>query len=198
MGQLLSKRTDVGELHVPPFPRGVVVVAADGDTHVQVLTEELHEAHFATLQLDNEAPVPSTAGSRAAVRAMVDQVLAAADWIDGRADLAGLPIGLLGCETGGSAALAAATERPGAFRAIVSRDTRPLLAGAALADLRAATLLIVDGEDEASVAFSQDAMTRVHGIAELEILPPGEVLDLAGARAHVARLARRWFARFLP
>lgn len=197
MGPLLSMTSHVGELHVPPLPLGVVVVALRSDPHREFMTGELNEAQFATLELE-AADGAAANGSREVVRAIVDRLLAATDWLGGRPDLAGLPIGVFGAELGGSAALAAAAERPGTFRAIVSCDGRPQLAGAALADLRAATLLIVDGEDEASIAFSQDAMTRVNGIAELEILPAGEVLDEAGAHAHVSRLARRWFARFLP
>jgi pimeloyl-ACP methyl ester carboxylesterase len=197
MHQLRSTATHVGELQVPDLPLGVVVVA-DGDAHAQLMTEELHDAYFATLQLDPEAIILGLNHSRASMRALVDQVLSAADWIGGRPDLADLPVGVFGYDAGGSAALAAATERPHAFRAVVSRDGQPFLAGSTLVGVRAATLLIVDAQDEASIAFSQDAMTRVEGIAELEILAAGETLDSARTRAQVARLARRWFARFLP
>jgi dienelactone hydrolase len=113
--------------------------------------------------------------------------------------LASLPVGVYGTECGGSAALAAATERPEAFRAIVARDGAPPLAGAAFGGVRAATLLIVNAEDTAAIAFSQDAMTRVQGIAEIEVLvTSGAGFDESETRAQVARLARRWFTRFLP
>jgi dienelactone hydrolase len=196
MDHLLSTST-VGELHVPDLPQGLVVVANDGEASCEIMAEALHEAHFATLQLATGA-AGDDSGSHASVKALRDQLLAATDWIGACPELAGLPIGLFGTDAGGTAALAAATERPTVFRAVVSRDGRPVLAGSALQELRAATLLIVGDQDDASVAFSQDAMARVQGIAEIEILAATDALDEAGTSAHVARLARRWFERFLP
>jgi putative phosphoribosyl transferase len=195
MDQLVST-LGVGDLHVPRLPQGVIVVAMDSGAQCEALAESFLDARFATLRLAGTPP-PGGLSSHASIKALRDQVLAATDWVGARTELAGLPIGVFGCKGGGSAALAAATERPEAFRAVVSHDGRPMLAGSALQGVRAATLLIVAGEDAASVAFSQDAMARVQGIAEIEVLPAGEVLDEAGTRAHVARLARRWFERFL-
>ena len=189
MSQLLGSSTGVGELRVPQAPLGIILVM---DDQPGLVRDTLEAAHFATLQLDNGA-LANAPASRAYVRGIIDQLLGAADWIAGRQELAGLGVGVFGSAAGGSAALAAATERPTAFRAIVALDGRPALGGSALGGVLAATLLIADGQDDASVAFSQDAMTRVQGIAELEIIGAAD----PGTPVHVANLARRWFARFL-
>ena len=55
-----------------------------------------------------------------------------------------LPIGSFGAITGAAAALIGAAERPTVARAVVSRGGRPDLAGRALAQVKAPTLLIVD------------------------------------------------------
>jgi dienelactone hydrolase len=190
MSQLLGSATGVGELRVPQAPLGIIVVF---DEQPAVVRDTLDAARFVTLQLDSAAFGSDALASRAYIRGIIDQLLAATDWIAARGELAGLAVGVFGSAAGGSAALAAATERPTAFRAIVARDGRPTLGGSALGGVLAATLFIADGQDDAAVAFSQDAMTRVQGIAELEILGASD----AGTPAHVASLARRWFARFL-
>jgi dienelactone hydrolase len=199
MGDLQSTTSTVGSLYVPPAPRGVVVLVANGKPHAEVLSRSLHDSQLATLRLEGPDGFVGAPASSGHVREIVGRLLAAADWLGARADLSSLPIGVFGAEMGGSAALAAATQRPDAFRAIVARDGSPPLAGAALGGVRAATLLIVDAGDAAAISFSQDAMTRVQGIAEIEILVTNAAgFDDPETRAQVARLARRWFTRFLP
>ncbi len=188
--------TAVGDLRIPQEPHGVVMVAGDGEAS-RAVREILHEGHFATLQLNgrNEASALPTALE---VRERTERLLEAADLIARHAELAGLPAGIFGPDATGGAALAAAAGRPGAFRALVLRDGQPRVTGLVLDAIRAATLLIVDGLDDRSIALNQEMMTRVNGIAELEILSsaPGTLED-ARTLAQVAQLARRWFDRFL-
>lgn len=58
-----------------------------------------------------------------------------------------VPIGYFGASTGAAAALRAAASADADVGAVVSRGGRPDLAGPALADVRAPTLLIVGGDD---------------------------------------------------
>ncbi len=60
-----------------------------------------------------------------------------------------LPIGYFGASTGAAAALVAAAELPDLIEAIVSRGGRPDLAGEALRQVVAPTLLIVGSRDAA-------------------------------------------------
>ncbi|HSL20771.1 MAG TPA: hypothetical protein VK886_04495 [Vicinamibacterales bacterium] len=199
MDQLLNIDPAIwGELRVPPSPQGLVLVmdSVEGDAAAALATI-LHLASFATFRLDQVCATPTAPAVH--VRNLTNLLLAAAEWVEGRPELNGLPVGLFGAHAGGGAALAAAARRPDAFRAVVSRAGLPHLSGAALDGVRAATLLIADRQDHSSVAFGQEAMARVAGIAELEILPGApSTYDDAGTAAHVAHLARRWFTRFLP
>ncbi len=190
--------TAVGELRIPRSPHGIVVVAGNGPASA-VVRDTLHKSQFATLQLSGIVPAPrKDAPSAADVRQRTEQVLAAADILDEHPELSGLPLGIFGSRAGGGAALAASAARPGAFRALVLRDGHPQVTGRILDAVRAATLLIVDGQDDRAISLNQEMMTRVNGIAELEILPstPGTYED-PRTLAQVAQLARRWFDRFL-
>jgi hypothetical protein len=195
------RRAEVaGVFHVPADAQGVVVVAGL-DTKLErtrVLTEVLHDARIGTLDVSLAIPDSSDAPSHAVLISMAERVVAAADWVASQPEAAGLPLGVFGSDVAGGAALAAAALRPHLFRAVVSRAGRPELAGSTLDDVRAATLLIVAGHDDPSIASHQEAMARVRGIAELEIIQgSSDTLDEPNATAHVARLSKRWFARFL-
>jgi putative phosphoribosyl transferase len=185
--------------HMPAKAQGVVVIAAS-DAKLErdgLLVATLHDAGLGTLMLEVASPATGSV-SQAIVRTMMSRLVAAGDWLATQHESAGLPLGVFGSDVASGAVLAAAASRPDMFRAVVSRTGRLELAGSALDQVRAATLLIVAGHDHRSIASHQEAMTRVRGIAELEIVPgPSDTLDEPDANAHVARLTRRWFTRFL-
>jgi pimeloyl-ACP methyl ester carboxylesterase len=107
-------------------------------------------------------------------------------------------IGYFGASTGAAAALVAATERPAAVRAVVSRGGRPDLASEALPLVTAPTLLIVGGADTAVVAMNQDALQRLRCEKALSIVPgASHLFGEPGALDAVADLAAAWFARYL-
>lgn len=192
---------EAGELHVPADAQGIVLLAGV-DARLErsrLVAETLHDAGIGTLILAFATTQAAGLPSHAALLSMAQRVVAAGDWVASRPEAAGLPLGLFGSDVAGGAVLAAAALRPHMFRAVVSRAGRPELAGSTLDEVRAATLLIVAGHDDPSIQNHQEAMARVRGIAELEIIPgASDTLDEPGATAHVARLTRRWFARFLP
>ena len=96
------------------------------------------------------------------------------------------------------AALVAATRRPAAVEAIVSRGGRPDLAGDALAAVRQPTLLIVGGRDTVVIELNRRAMAMIPGETRLEIVPGAtHLFEEPGALEQVARLARDWFVRHL-
>jgi len=55
----------------------------------------------------------------------------------------------------------AAAQRPEIVQAIVSRGGRPDLAGPALADVRAPTLLIVGGDDVPVIGLNRQALAQL-------------------------------------
>jgi pimeloyl-ACP methyl ester carboxylesterase len=86
-----------------------------------------------------------------------------------------------------------------AVRAIVSRGGRPDLAGAALADVQASTLLVVGERDEIVLGLNRqarEAMTQA--VVELEVVRGAtHLFEERGALERVADLARGWFERYL-
>ncbi len=123
-----------------------------------------------------------------------ERVAEAIRWARSEPELAGLPIGLCGAGTGAAAALVAAAREPVA--AIVSRGGRPELAGGALAEVTAPTLLIVGEADETVLELNREAAGRVAGPCCLAIVPLAtHLFGEPGALERVADLTGDWFER---
>src|SRR5207237_5310010 len=87
---------------------------------------------------------------------------------------------------------------PDDIGAVVSRGGRPDLAGAALPQVIAPTLLIVGGDDIPVIAMNREAMARMHGEVSLEIIPGAtHLFEEPGTLERVAALAASWFERHL-
>ena len=126
------------------------------------------------------------------------RVVGIVDWLSDGPRTAGLPVGLFGASTGAGAALVAAARRPAAVRAVVSRGGRPDLAGPALAEMAAPTLLVVGGDDTAVIGLNRQAMGRLACEKRLEIVPGAtHLFEEPGALEQVAELAREWFTTHL-
>ena len=85
------------------------------------------------------------------------------------------------------------------MRAVVSRGGRPDLAGDRLAQVQAATLLIVGGLDQEVLELNRQAAALLrcpHRIAIVE--GAGHLFEEPGALDAVARLAIDWFGAHLP
>jgi dienelactone hydrolase len=107
-------------------------------------------------------------------------------------------IGYFGASTGAAAALVAAAKLRDRVRAVVSRGGRPDLAGPALPDVRAPTLLIVGGRDEPVIALNEQAYRCLECTKELVIVPGAtHLFEERGALDEVARLAVAWFSQHL-
>jgi pimeloyl-ACP methyl ester carboxylesterase len=82
---------------------------------------------------------------------------------------------------------------------LVSRGGRPDLAGAALAQVTAPTLLIVGGEDAPVIPLNAQAYERLVCEKALRIVPgASHLFEEAGALEAVAAMAMEWFADHLP
>jgi putative phosphoribosyl transferase len=105
-----------------------------------------------------------------------------------------LCIGLFGASTGAAAALVAAARLPQEVAAVVSRGGRPDLAGTALKQVRAATLLIVGGSDYGVIELNQQAFDVLACEKRLEIVPGAtHLFEEMGTLDKVVDLAARWF-----
>jgi putative phosphoribosyl transferase len=126
------------------------------------------------------------------------RLLQSVQWCRAREDLLAFSIGLFGASTGAAAALVAAAERPQSVSAVVSRGGRPDLAGAALGQVRAPTLLIVGAADTEVLALNRDAYRQLVCEKRLEVVPRAtHLFEEAGTLESAAHLAREWFAAYL-
>ena len=202
--------TLAGDLALPDDARGVVLFAhGSGSSRFssrnRYVAGELNAAGLATLLVDlltpdEEAEDRYTAHLRFDVGMLAERLVGAVAWLRRNPGTAVLPVGIFGASTGGGAALVAAARLPGEVAAVVSRGGRPDLAGGALPDVRAPTLLIVGGDDVPVIGMNEEAMARMPRDTEvrLEIVPGAtHLFEEPGALEEVARLAAEWFGRHL-
>ncbi len=197
-----------GDLSLPPQASGLVLFAhgSGSSRHSprnQYVAETLQQEGLATLLLDlltteEEAVDAYTRHYRFDIPLLAGRLVGATDWAAHDVRTVSLPVGHFGASTGAAAALVAAVDRPEVLRAIVSRGGRPDLAGAALSQVIAPTLLIVGGYDTPVIALNQEAYNQLPDGKEMMIVPRAtHLFEEPGALEEVARLAGEWFLRHL-
>ena len=125
---------------------------------------------------------------------LAERLFLATKWVRAQAELRQAHIGYFGASTGAAAALVAATFTNNDVGAIVSRGGRPDLAGPALAEVKAPTLLIVGGEDDVVVELNRTALAQLRCEKRLEIVPGAtHLFEEPGTLEQVVVLAQRWF-----
>jgi len=191
-------------LGVPPQTLGLVIFAhGSGSGRLsprnQRVAGALRGARIATLLLD--LLMPDEEGDRAKVfdiELLAQRLEQARAWASSDAQTARLPIGYFGASTGAGAALLAASRGHDHIAAIVSRGGRPDLAGDALAEVRAPTLLIVGSLDTQVLQLNRIAQARMSAPCELSIVRGAtHLFEEPGTLDEVTGLATQWFARWL-
>lgn len=138
-----------------------------------------------------------TAALRFDIALLARRVDLATAWARDNGELRGLRIGYFGASTGAGAALLAASTRDD-IDAIVSRGGRPDLAGDALHDVQAPTLLIVGGRDPVVIDLNRRAAGEIPAHCEIAIVPGAtHLFEEPGTLERVAELAQEWFVRYL-
>ncbi|MGK5496450.1 dienelactone hydrolase family protein [Streptomyces sp. URMC 125] len=195
-----------GDLEVPEGARGLVAFAHGSGSsrrspRNRAVAGVLRDAGLGTLLFDllteaEERTDAATAGHRFDIPLLARRLVAAVDWLTAQRAAAGLPVGLFGASTGAAAALAAAADRPGTVRAVVSRGGRPDLAGDALGRVGAPVLLIVGGEDREVLRLNEQAAARLVAPCTVHVVPGAtHLFEEPGALDQVAAAARDWFVR---
>jgi putative phosphoribosyl transferase len=198
-----------GNLSIPDLARGVVLFAHGSGSgrhspRNRFVAQQLAASGLATLLIDllteaEEREETYTRHLRFDIGLLAGRLVGATDWLAGDPRTADLAVGYFGASTGGGAALVAAARRPRRVAAVVSRGGRPDLAGDALPQVVAPTLLIVGGDDEPVIGMNEWALARLGTPAKrLEIVPgASHLFEEPGALEEVARLAADWFTRYL-
>jgi putative phosphoribosyl transferase len=165
------------------------------------VAQSLNGQGLATLLFDLLTPEEEAAQGRARVfdiGLLAERLIDAVDWADEALGKGRMSLGLFGASTGAAAALVAAAALGVRIRAVVSRGGRPDLAGDALAEVTAPTLLIVGGNDRGVIELNQLALRKLPGPASLQIIPGAtHLFEEPWAMEQVTALAKGWFQRYL-
>ncbi len=194
-------------LRIPPGMRAVVLFAHGSGSgrrspRNNFVAQRLSQSGIATVLADllsaQEEQIDAvTAQLRFDIALLSDRLRAATEWARRQSALRGYPIGFFGASTGAAAALVAAT-RVADLLAVVSRGGRPDLAGAALEQVRAPTLLIVGSEDREVLALNRSALAALHCRSRLEVIAGAtHLFPEPGALEQVAARATAWFEQCL-
>ncbi len=195
-----------GDLSIPVGAQSVVLFAHGSGSsrrspRNQFVARTIREAGVGTLLFDlltkdEEAVDVHTAHLRFDIGLLAERLIDATYWVKGEFDY--LNVGYFGSSTGGGAALVAAAELGDSVGAVVSRGGRPDLAGDALPNVKAPTLLIVGGLDYPVIEMNKSALARMRCEKELKIVPGAtHLFQEPGTLQEVARLAADWFQRHL-
>ena len=197
-----------GDLTVPPAARGLVIFAHGSGSsrrspRNQSVARHLHSAGLSTLLFDllteqEERLEYHTRHLRFDIPLLGERLVNATHWAGSQTSVRGLSIGYFGASTGAAAALVAAAELPDRIGAVVSRGGRPDLAGKALPEVKAATLLIVGGHDTPAIELNEQAHAALRCEKRLIIVPRAtHLFEEPGTLERVAHLAAEWFLEHL-
>ncbi len=194
-----------GQLAIPDQAAGIVVFAhgSGSSRHSprnRYVATVLNQAGLATLLIDLLTPEEESDRANVFDTGLLARRLSAAtSWVRALPAAAGLPVGYFGASTGAAAALLAAAEPGSDITAVVSRGGRPDLAAPRLRSVKAPTLLIVGGNDEAVLTLNRQAQAQLRCENKLAVVPGAtHLFQEPGTLAAAAALASDWFAGHIP
>jgi pimeloyl-ACP methyl ester carboxylesterase len=196
-----------GELEVGKSGSLVIFAHGSGSSRHsprnQFVARTLREAGMGTLLFDlltaeEEMVEERTAHLRFNIPLLAERLVGATRWVLDEVSERGLRIGYFGASTGAAAALVAAAQVRDAVGAVVSRGGRPDLAGDALEQVTAPTLLIVGGDDRPVIPLNEQAYAQLQCEKEMRIVRgASHLFEESGTLETVAVLAAKWFADHL-
>jgi len=197
-----------GHLAIPDEAHALVIFAhgSGSSRHSprnRFVARRLNEGHLATLLFDllseeEDAVDQVTRHLRFDIGLLARRLISAVDFAAGRAETAGMNIGLFGASTGAAAALITAAERTEYVRAVVSRGGRPDLAWESLSDVIAPTLFIVGEMDREVIKLNQLAYEHLNAEKRLHIITGAtHLFEEPGTLDAVADQATSWFVQYL-
>jgi len=207
--KIVSGRTTLGGEVSIPKGAGAVVLFAHGSgssrhsPRNQQVARTLRAAGLGTVLFDllteaEEEQDMKTRHLRFDITLLAGRLADATRWVISQPSAQNLKVGYFGSSTGAAAALTAAAELPDQVGAVVSRGGRPDLAGAALPEVKAATLLLVGERDEVVVDLNKQALAKLRCEKELKVIPRAtHLFEEAGTLEEAARLAVDWFRAYL-
>jgi putative phosphoribosyl transferase len=193
-----------GTLAWPEHPSGLVLFAhGSGSSRLsprnQAVARQLRAAGLATLLFDLLTPREADQRQNVfEIPLLAQRLRVATDWALTQPEVAGLAAGYFGASTGAAAALLAAALPGARVGAVVSRGGRPDLAGDALYSVRAPTLLIVGGRDQAVLELNRQAYRRLTCPKRLLVIPGAtHLFEEPGTLEAAGEAAASWLLEHL-
>ena len=194
---------DLGMPNVDGRPRGLVVLAHGGGSSRQsyrnrYLAGRLRMAGWATLRLDllfesEQAADAADASLRFDVELIARRLQAGTEWATGERLPGADRLVLFGASTGAAAAMITAARRPAVIAGVISRGGRVDLAGDALRQVVAPSLLIVGGGDRDTLRWTRDAIRRLTSRTRLAVIRgAGHTFEEPGTLGVVGERAVDW------
>jgi len=191
-----------GHLYVPPHARGLLVIPTaagrPGGRVDRALDTALQEAGFGTCHVTLLDPAELADARKAANQQfLVHRLSAALAFLRARPQIAGLPLGLLGSQQMAAVVLAAAARHPGRVRTVICHCGREL-AGIDATGIRAPTLVIVPGRDQALLAANEELFWQLPCPSQLAVVRGASRHFTEGGTLLACRhLLAQWCQRYL-
>lgn len=189
-----------GELIIPEGAQGIVIFShgSGSSRHSprnRFVAGRLHQERMATLLFDLLTEEEDEfRQNRFDIELLTTRLQKVTHWISQQNETHRLPMGYFGASTGAASALKAAARWGDKIKAVVSRGGRPDLAIDEMANLSAATLLIVGGEDDKVIELNEEAYGYIRSPKSLEIIPgAGHLFEEPGTLEQAADLAANWY-----
>lgn len=197
-----------GDLAMPDDSLGFIIFAHGSGSsrrspRNQEVARTLQEMRLGTLLFDlltaeEEQAEAFTRHFRFNIHLLAERLIVATRWALDQGISRDLPTGLFGASTGAAAALVAASRLGGTIAAVVSRGGRPDLAGDALPQVGAPTLLIIGQKDTEVLRLNEQAYETLTCEKALRTVPgASHLFEEPGALEIVAAMSAEWFNNHL-
>lgn len=194
-----------GLLYLPADARGLVLFSHGSgssrfSTRNNFVAQVLCQKGLAALLFDLlTEPEDRIYENRFDIDLLTERLIAVTGWAMREPRLKHLPVGYFGASTGAASALRAAAYFGKRIASVVSRGGRPDLAGNALPQVNAPTLLLVGGLDDVVIELNRRAARSMQCATRLEIIPGAtHLFEEPGKLEEVARQSAAWFLQQLP
>lgn len=199
----IGSRHLCGNLGIPAGACGLVVIADGSEIgglspRNQYVARRLREFDLATLLFDLGDSEPGNAAGSEDQESVADRLTQAVAWARQAPEVSTLPLGILGSRAGANAALILAATRQSSVQAVVSCDAYLNLNESTFERVKAATLLIVSGQEDPASQSNRQALKSLSGDKRLDYVPgASHLFSEPGAFDEIARRAGCWFRRHL-
>jgi alpha/beta superfamily hydrolase len=192
-----------GELIIPVKATAIIIFShGSGSSRLssrnQMVAKYLHQKNFGTLLFDLLTEAEDTNyQNRFDIELLTSRLIDASEWLLQQPVAKDCWFGYFGASTGAASALRAASYLL-QIVAVVSRGGRPDLAIDRLANVNAATLLIVGAMDYDVLRLNRQAYTQLNCEKKLEIVEGAtHLFEEPGKMEKVSMLAADWFEKYL-